>query len=152
IRGVKRSPMYTPATRAAQHDGYRRAPAVVRLGDEIRNLVEAAGNEVNELHLGHRAQAQVAHAYGRAHNSRLADGRIDYALPAKTLEQAGRHLECATIDADVFAQQYHRGVALHLFKERLPDRFEVGHRGHGYLFTLRVGFAIFALRFPFSGS
>jgi hypothetical protein len=115
----------------------------VALGDEIGELVEAAGNEVDELHLADRAQAQIAHAAGRADNGAFADGRIDHAFPAETLKQAFAGLEGAAVDADVFADDHDCGIALHFLKHGLLDGFEERHRAAAAIAVHRiaVGFA-----------
>ena len=81
------------------------------LGDEIGELVEAAGDEIDELHFGDGAQAEIAHAAGRADDGAFADGRVDDALPAEFFEQAFAGLEGAAVDADVFADEDDAGVA-----------------------------------------
>jgi len=43
--------MHAAAGRAADDDRRRRVPEIVAFGDEIGELVEAAGDEVDELHL-----------------------------------------------------------------------------------------------------
>src|SRR4029077_10770848 len=107
------------------HDNRRGGvPKVVALGDEIGELVEAASDEIDELHFADRAQAEIAHAASGADDGALADGRIDHALPAETLEQAFAGLESAAVDADVFADDHDGRVALHLFKHGLLDGFE----------------------------
>src|SRR5208282_4668350 len=85
------------------------------------------------------------HAACRADESRLADGRVDHALPAVAFQQPRRHFEGASMDADVLANADHGRVALHLFKERLADALEQGGERHGY-FLPRTGGAGFAVR------
>ncbi len=70
--------------------GTRRVPAVAALGGEIHDLVEAAGDEIGELHLGHRAQPHERGADGRAHDGRFGDGRIHHAPRAEVFEEARR--------------------------------------------------------------
>ena len=57
----------------------------------------------------------------RAHDGRLADGRVDHALPAEALEQARGDLERAAVDADIFAEQHDGRVAVHLFEQGLRE-------------------------------
>src|SRR5437588_9025772 len=137
IGGMKRAAVHTSARGSANNDGHRRAPAIVRLGHKVGDLVKGAGNEIDELHLRHRSQPQVAHAYGGAHDGRFADGSIDHALPAEALQQAGRRFEGAAVNSDILTDQQDRGIAVHLFEERLPDGIEISDRGHGYLRALR---------------
>src|SRR5882757_2895584 len=93
-------------------------------GDEIRDLIEGAHDEINELHFADGAQAAVAHAAGGADNGALADRRVNHALPAKSLQQAFAGLEGSAVHADVFANQNYRWVSLHLLKHSLLDSFE----------------------------
>ena len=53
---VKRAAVNAAARRRAHHHGHRRVPAVAAFGGEIHNLVEAAGDEIGELHFRHRPQ------------------------------------------------------------------------------------------------
>ena len=63
--------------------------------------------------------------------ARFADGRVDHALPAEFREQAFGDFERAAVDADVFADEDDRGIAVHFLEHRLADGFEHGDRGHG---------------------
>ncbi len=128
---MERPAVHAASGRPAHHQGHRRAPAVVRLGHKIRNLVEAAGDEVNELHLGDGAQPEVAHAHRSADDGRLRDGRIHHALPAEAFEQAFAGFERPAIDTHVLAEQDDRGVALHLLEHGLADGFEKRYRTRG---------------------
>src|SRR3990167_2091597 len=130
VRGVEGPAVHAAARGAAQDHRHGRAPTIVAFGDEVGNLVEGAGDEVDELELRHRAQAEVAHPDRGAHDGAFADGRVNDALAAEAREEAFGHLEGAAVDADVFAQHHHRRVALHFFPEPAPDRLQVGHRGH----------------------
>src|SRR5439155_21899612 len=106
IGGVRRPAVNATAGRDADNDGRRRIPEVVPFGDEIGELVEAAGNEVDELHLADGAQAEIAHAAGRADYGAFADRRVDDALPAEALQQSFTGLEGAAIDADILADDH----------------------------------------------
>ena len=103
ILRMERAAVNAAARGRANHDGHGRVPAVAALGGEVDDLVEAAGDEIGELHLRHRAQAHQAGADGRAHDGRFGDGRIHHAALAEMLEEAGGHFERAAVDADVFA-------------------------------------------------
>src|SRR5439155_25321001 len=117
--------------------GRRRIPEIVPFGDEIGELVEAAGNEVDELHLADGAQAKIAHAAGRSDYGAFADGRVDDALPTEALQQSFTGLEGAAVDADILANDHDGGVALHFLEHGLPDGFEKGYGRHGYLRAFR---------------
>jgi hypothetical protein len=103
----------------------------VALGHEIRELVEAASDEIDELHFRDGTQPQVAHAAGRADDSALADGRVDHAFPAESLEQAFAGFERAPIDTHVFADEHDCRVSSHLFEHGLADCFKKRDRRHG---------------------
>ncbi len=108
----------------------------MRLGDVVGHLVEGASDEIDELHLHYGPQAEVAHARGRADDGRLADRRIDHALPAEAFEQPCRDLERAAVDADILAQQDDRRVAVHLFEQGLANRFEIGDQRQEFISAL----------------
>src|SRR5262245_46542169 len=102
---MERPAMNTAAGRTAYHDGCRRVPEVMAFGDKVRNLIERADDEINELHFGDGTETEIAHTASRTDNSRFADRSIDHALPAESFEQAFASLERAAVDANVFADQ-----------------------------------------------
>src|SRR5712672_2980384 len=116
--------MHAAAGRAAYHDGGGGVPEIVAFGDEIGELVEAAGDEIDELHLADGTQAEITHAAGRADDGAFADGRVDHALPAETLEQAFAGLERAAVNTHIFADDHNGGVALHFLEHGLLNGFE----------------------------
>ena len=116
IRRMESAAMYAAAGRPANDDGHGSAPAVMGFGHEIGDLVKGASNEVDELHLRDRAQSQIAHADRGAYDRGFADGRIDHAFPAETLQQARRGLEGAAVNADIFAQQQDSRIAVHFLE------------------------------------
>src|SRR5712672_2828352 len=116
--------MHAAAGRAAHNDRRRRVPEIMALGDEIGELVEAASDEVDELHLADGTQAEITHAAGRADDGAFADGSVDHALPAEALEQAFAGLERAAINTHVFADDHYGGVAFHFLEHGLLDGFE----------------------------
>src|SRR5207245_10834290 len=89
----------------ADDHGCWSVPQIVALRHEIRNLIESANDEIDELHLTNRPQTQVAHSAGRADDGAFADGRVDHTLPAKALEQPFAGLERAAVHADILANQ-----------------------------------------------
>ena len=116
------------AARRADDDRHRRAAAVAvaqrrRLVDD---LIEAARDEVGELHLGDRPVAAQRRADADADDRRLGNRRVDDAHLAELLVQPLRHAERAAVGADVLAEHEHLRIAPHLFGERLADGFEVG--------------------------
>src|SRR5439155_4379267 len=93
-------------------------------------MVPGAGDEVRELHLGHRAHAHDRGAGAAADDRRLRERRVDHAPRAELLLEAERHLEGAAVDADVLADHEHALVAAHLLAEAVRDRLEIGLLGH----------------------
>src|SRR6266478_2317775 len=145
---MERSAVHAASGRPANHHGRRGVPEVVSLGDEIRNLIEGADDEIDELHFANGAQAAVAHPASSADNGALADRRVNHALRAEALQQTFAGLEGAAVHADVFPHQNDRRIAFHLLEHGLLDGFEkrdlrsVGRAairsgavcfGHGYL-------------------
>src|ERR1700730_10562608 len=169
IRGMEWPAVHSARTRPANYNRRRRVPKIMPLGHEIRQLVEAASNEIYKLHLGDRPKSEITHAASRAYDGALTDGRVDDPLPAKTLEQPLTGFERPAIYAYIFAEQNDRRVSLHLFKHGLLDSFQKGDRrgarrlrcsvyfllvrchclgtGHGYLlFPVGTGAGFLATR------
>src|SRR6202030_1679755 len=130
IRGMKRAAMNAASRWPPQHHWHGRAPAIVGFGDEVRHLIEAAGDEIDELHLDDGPKAEIAHAAGRANDTGLADGRVDHAFGTEPREQSFGHLKRTAVNADIFAERDDGGIAVHLLEYGLADSFEHGDRGH----------------------
>src|SRR5271170_2766818 len=107
-------------------DGRGSSPEVMTFGDEIRELIKTAGDEIDELHFGDGAQAEIAHPTGRADDGAFTDGSIDDAFPAEFLEKTFAGFKSSAVDADVFANENHGGVGGHFFKHGLANGFEEG--------------------------
>src|SRR5258705_122017 len=118
--------MHAAAGRAADDDGSGGVPEIVAFGDVIGELLEAAGDEIEDLHLADGTQAEIAHAESRADEVALANGSDNDTLPAETLEKAFAGLERAAVDTHVFADDHYGGVAFHLLEHGLLDGFEEG--------------------------
>src|SRR5215467_9400319 len=116
--------MNAAARRPANYDRRGRVPQIMSFGHEIRDLVERADNEIDELHFADRTQAEIAHAARCADDGAFADGCVNHALPAKPFQQALAGLERPAVDADVFAHQQNRRIVLHLLEHGLPDSLE----------------------------
>src|ERR1700721_122329 len=127
---MERAAMDAAAGGAADNNGRGGVPEIVALGDEVGELVEATGDEIDELHFGYGTQAEIAHPAGGADDGAFADGRVNDALPAEFFKQAFAGLECAAVDTDIFAEEHDAGVGGHLFEHGLADSFEKGDRGH----------------------
>src|SRR6266404_5991434 len=121
---MERSAVHAASGRPANHHGRRGVPEVVSLGDEIRNLIEGADDEIDELHFANGAQAAVAHPASSADNGALADRRVNHALRAEALQQTFAGLEGAAVHADVFPHQNDRRIAFHLLEAIKQAMFE----------------------------
>src|ERR1700738_81356 len=131
---MKRSAVHAAARWPAHHHGRRLSPKIMSLAQIIGELVEAAGDEADELHFRDGPQAEITHSACGANNGALADGRIDNPFPTESFQQSFAGFESPAVHADVFAQKDHGGIAFHLFKHGLLDGFEEGgfRRGGGY--------------------
>ncbi len=108
----------------ADHHRAGGLPAVVELGQHVDHLVEAAGNEVAELHLDHRPVAEERGAGGDAQGAAFGDRGV--AHPVRPLRpQALGDPEGAFERPDVLAHQDHAAIAPHLLAERLVHPFDV---------------------------
>src|SRR5580692_368758 len=123
IGRMKRPAMHAAARRSADDHRNRSVPQVVRFGDEVRYLIEAAGDEVDELHFRDGPQAKETHSTGRADDGCFADGSFNHAFTAKFSEEALGDFECAAVNADIFADGDDGRVACHFFEHGLADGF-----------------------------
>ena len=125
ILRVERPAVHAAAAGSAQDERSRRAPAIMRLGHHVHDLIKSAADEVHELEFRHGTHAGKRRAKRRAHNGRLGDGRIDHALRAKVVDKAVRDFERAAVNTDVFTDTEDGGVGLHLFQSpcRIASRY-----------------------------
>src|ERR1700691_3062872 len=112
---MKRPPVNAAARGSANYHRHRRAPKIMRFGDEIGYLVETARDEINKLHFRHRPQPQKSHSASSTHNRRLADRRLNHALAAEFRKQPFGGLERSAVHADVCANSHYGWIAVHLF-------------------------------------
>src|ERR1035437_4282988 len=119
-------PAVHPAS-AGPADDHRHADAraVAVLGREVREEVEGARDEVDELHLGDGTHAAHRRADGAAHDRLFGERRVEDALFPEPLLQPFRHLEGAAVDADVLPEDEDARIAFHLLEEGLTDGLEV---------------------------
>jgi hypothetical protein len=96
-------------------------------GGVVLDLMEGLEGEAGELDLRHRLQPVDRHADGHAHDGALGQRRVDDALISELREEAVRHAEHASVDADVLAQHQDVVVALHLLHEGEVDGLDHGH-------------------------
>ena len=127
VLGVIQAAADVAAARGANDDRHRRAAAVPvaqrrRLVDD---LVEAARDEVGELHFGDRSIASQRCADADPDNRRLGDRRVEHTHLAELVEQPLRGAERAAVRADVLAEDEDLRVAAHFFGERLADCIEI---------------------------
>ena len=88
-----------------EHHGDGRSPAVVGLGQVVDDLVEAAGDEVAELHLDHGAEAVEGEAHGRSDGTGFDDRCVPYPGRSELGEEAVGGLEHASVLGDVLAEE-----------------------------------------------
>src|SRR5215207_7680976 len=112
----------TTAARPADDDRNPRAIAIPAGCREIRQHVEAACDEIDELDLAHRAHAHVRRTDGGADDCLLRNRRIHDPLLAVLLDQPLGDLERAAIRADILAHHEYALISRHLLEQRLPDR------------------------------
>src|SRR3984957_19384924 len=99
---MKRPPGHSAARGTTNNDRHRSVPEVMRFRHEVRNLIEAAGDEINELHFAHRTQAEKTHTASRADNRRFGDGCLNNSLAAKFRQHAVGYLKCSAVHPDIF--------------------------------------------------
>ena len=119
------------AGREPDGDVHRQAHPVVGLAGDVDELVEAAADEVGELHLGDRPQALDGGADRAADDRRLGQRRVHHALGAELVDEAVGHLEGAAEGPDVLAHEEDALVGAHLLAHGVGDRLQIGHGRHG---------------------
>src|SRR5579884_3771730 len=128
--GMERAAVCAAARGAANDHRRRDAAAPVHLARHIDELVEAAGDEVDKLHLGNGSHAHNGCSDGAADNSVLGHRRINHPLRPKFIQEARAHLERAAVSAHVLAEQEYSLVTAHLFAHSLADCFKIGYCCH----------------------
>ncbi len=130
ILRVKRTAVYAAARRTAHNHRYRRAPAKMRLGEQVGDLVEGAADEVHELEFSDRPHAGDGRSEAGIDDRHLGDGSVDHALGAEAVDQAVGNFERAPVDADVLANAEDGRIALHLLPDALPDCLKISNCRH----------------------
>ena len=115
--------------RQPDHHGDARAPAVAIAegGSGVDDLIEAAGDEVGELHLRDGAKPEDGRSDGSADDERLGDRCVDDSGGAVFLEKTTRRAEGPAEPSDILSEDEHGRVPFHLLVEGLADRIEVAH-------------------------
>jgi hypothetical protein len=127
---VERAAREATAAGQAHGDVHRQALAVVHLARDVDELVEAARDEVGELHLADRPHPDHRGADGGADDARLGQRRVHHAAGAELVDETVGDLEGPAEDADVLAHHEHALVVAHLLTHRVGDRLQVGHGRH----------------------
>ena len=119
------------AALGAQHQrhGQLAAGHEMRLRGAVDELVERERDEVDEHDLEHRAHARLRRADRDAGDRRLADRRVDHALGAELLRQAGGRGVGPAL-GDVLPEDEHALVGAHRVGQRRGDRLDVGRLSH----------------------
>ena len=115
------------AARRANDHRHRRAAAVpIPEGRRlIDDLIEAADDEVGELHLGDGPIATQRRADADADDGRFGDRRVDHAHLAELVVEALGDAERAAVGADILAQHEDLRIAPHLLDQRLANGLQV---------------------------
>ena len=93
----------------------------------VDDLIEAAADEIGELHLGDGTVSALRRADADADDGRFRDRRVEAARLAELVDEAGGHAKRAAVRAHVLAEHEHFRIAAHLFEERLANRFQIGN-------------------------
>ena len=123
-----------PAARRADddRDGGTSSVPIMESRRLVDDLIEAARDEVGELHLGDRPVAAQRGADADADDRRLGNRRVEDAQLAELVVEPLCDAERAAVRADVLAEDEDFRIAPHLLGEGFADGFDVGQFfGHG---------------------
>jgi len=123
VQRMERPAAHAAAAGTPNDDGNPGAVAIAARRCEIREHVEAAGDEINELDFAHGTHAHVRRADRRTYDGGLGNRRVDDAPLAVGIDQSFRDLEGPAVDADVFPDHEYALVARHFVEERLANSF-----------------------------
>src|SRR5271156_4420088 len=126
---MKWSAVNTAARRSADDDRDRRIPKIMRFGHKVGYLVEAARDEIYELHFANGTQAQKTHAASRADDCRLGNGRLDHAFTAEFRQHSVGDFKCSAINPYVLADRHNGSIAFHFLENRLANGFHPRNSG-----------------------
>ena len=102
-------------------------PAVVLFGEVVHDLVEAAGDEVAELHLHHRFAAGDAQAQADADDGAFAERGVTDTVGAKLLHETVGDLEDTAVVGNVLPHQHEVIVGEHAFAEAIGYGVDEAH-------------------------
>ena len=123
IHGARGAPERQP-----HHQRHRAPPPPIDFGGIVHQGVEARRQEIGELHLQHRAQAQERRAHPAADDGRLGERRVEAPLGAKLLGEPAGHSEGAAVAAThVLPQDEDPVNLLHHLVDSAPHGLVVGH-------------------------
>jgi hypothetical protein len=119
----------------AQHHraGESSLRAVAQPRGVVHQLIDARIQKTHELDLADRPQPLRRHADAQPADEKLGERRVDDALRAKTLLQADRRAEHATIDAHVLAEHDDIRIIAERAAEREVDGVDERHLSHAAL-------------------
>ena len=99
----------------------------------VDDVIDHRVHEALELGFGHGFHALGRHADAHAGDHHLGQRRVQHALVAELLLQAGGGAKHAAVDAHVLAEHDHRRVCFHLVRQRQRDGFYKRDLGHQWL-------------------
>jgi hypothetical protein len=104
--------MDTAAVRCPQHHwaGQSPAGAVSDAARMINDLIDGRIDKTHELNLGNRPYSLGCHADRNSGDHAFGQRCVLDAVLAKSLLQPGGRPKNATVDADIFAEDYHLGI------------------------------------------
>ena len=110
------------------HDNVRSlSPTPVDLGEVVDDLVEAAGDEVAELHFHHGLLAGNRQAKASADDGRFAQRSVAHTLLAKGVDEPIGHFEDTAVRADILAHEHEAWMLLHACAQPLRDGVDEPH-------------------------
>ena len=114
-----------------QHEWHRQLATrhEMRLRGTVDELVECEGDEVDEHDLEHRPQPGLRRPDRDTGDRSFADRRVDHALGAELLGEAGCRGVRPTL-CDVLADHEHLLVRAHRARQGRRDRVDVGRLSH----------------------
>src|SRR5512139_2503054 len=142
VLGVVQPAVDSAARRPPDHDraGGLPAVAVAKRRGRVDDLVESAGDEVDELHLEDRPHPLDRETDTGPDDQRLGDGHVDHPVGAVLLLEPRRRLEGAAQPSDILPHERDIAVPPQLLVHGLPDRLDVGDE-HGYRASVSIGMA-----------